>query len=408
MQVPRDLSKRMLEAVDGVSAVDVYERLVPEKKRVNQRSDLLAWLMAYAGTEIQALGLAPSELALLGNVEAKPDSRWALLASHWPSLRTTGTGRMVLRIAWELFGAEDIDERTWKDISASLWQETLPGFYQELLGERGNVRAVLVDNEVDPKTRGCCVPIKSCDRLVATSCRSELESQMQELGISTSLTPTSMDVLIETFVQQHVEQGCVGFKLLGLPAAPVPSKEEATWAFGRLLRLQEPPLRAAPQLQSYILHRILPYIGESGTSLQVHVGGEAEVWRLKALAEQYPQVRFVAMCARGGDAIPLCVLGRTLSNVFLGLVGLWRVSSYMAREALRIWLHSVPSSKIFALGGDMTMVEAVTIQALIAREQIALLLAEMVASGELDEQDALLVMERVLYKNAQSCYLRER
>ena len=94
MQVPRDLSKRMLEAVDQVSAVDVYERLVPESKRVNQRVDFIAWLMAYAGTEIQALGLKPSELALLGNVEAKPEDRWGLVAKHWPCLRTTGTGRM--------------------------------------------------------------------------------------------------------------------------------------------------------------------------------------------------------------------------------------------------------------------------------------------------------------------------
>jgi hypothetical protein len=396
----------MLEAVDGVSAVDVYERLVPEKKRINQRVDFIAWLMAYAGTEIQALGLKPSELAMLGNIDAKPDSRWALLAHHWPFLRTTGAGRMVLRIAWELFGAENIDRRTWKDISAGLWQGTAPGFYQELLAERGNIHTVLVDNEVDPNTKSCCAPIKSCDLLVSASCHAEIESQIQELDLSLSLTLESIDILIEKFVQRNVDLGCASYKLQGLPAAPaVPSEEQVTWAFGRALRRDEPHPGGEPQLQSYILFRLLPYIGETGTPLQVHVKGEVEINRLRTLAESHPQVRFVAVCTSGSDASPLCALGRALPNVYLALVGLWRISPYQARATLTNWLHGVPSSKIFALGGDLTMVEAVCIQALIAREQIALLLAEMVASGDLDEEDALLVMERVLYKNAQAYFL---
>ena len=404
MQVPRDLSKRMLEAVDQVPAVDVYERLVPESKRVNQRVDLLAWLMAYAGAEIRSLGLKPSELRLLGNVDAKPDNRWALVARHWPFLRTTGTGRMVLRVAWELFGAEDIDERTWKDISARLWQETEPGFYQRLLGERGNVRCVLVDNVVDPNTKECCVPIKGCDGLLSIGCRSDLESWGSEFE-SSVLTVDLLDVLVKQFVQRGVENGCVSFALQGLPDASVPSEEEVAWAFGRALRREESPPHADPQLQSHILHRLLSCIGESGVPLQVRATGEAEIERLAALAEQYPEVRFVGMCARGNDAFPLSVLGRTLPNVSLALVGLWRIAPYAAQHALRNWLHSVPLGKVFALGGNMTMVEAVYIQALVAREQTALLLAEMVANGGLDEQDALLAMDCVLCKNALAYFM---
>jgi hypothetical protein len=77
----------------------------------------------------------------------------------------------------------------------------------------------------------------------------------------------------------------------------------------------------------------------------------------------------------------------------------------MARQALRNWIHRVPLSKLFALGGDLTMVEAVCVQAMIVREQVAHVLAEMVAGGELDEEDALLAMERLLAKNAQSYFM---
>jgi hypothetical protein len=397
----------MLEAVDQVPAVDVYERLVPESKRVNQRVDFIAWLMAYAGTEIQALGLKPSELALMGNIEAKPEDRWGLVARNWPHLRTTGTGRMVLRIAWELFGAEDIDERTWKDISASLWQQTRAGFYRELLCERGNISTVLVDNVVDPDTQTCCAPIKSCDSLLSTSCRPELESLMDELGQSSALTLDLLNVLIARFVQQGVENRSVSFKLRKLPDVAPLSDEQVAWAFGRLLRREEPTPHADPQLSGHILSRLLSHIAETGVPLEVYVQGDAQIQQLGALAAQYPQVRFVAMCARGNDAFPLSTLGRTVPNISLALVDLWRVAPYVARQALRNWLHSVPLCKIFALGGNMTMVEAICVQALVAREQIALLLAEMVAGGELDEQDALLAMERVLCANAASYFMGE-
>jgi len=407
MQVPRDLSSRMLEAVDQVSIVDVYERLVPERKRVTQRVDFIAWLMAFAGTEIRALGLKPSELALLGSVEASPDDRWALIAAQWPFLRTTGTGRMVLRIAWELFGAEDIDQRTWKDISGHLWNEMQPGRYRELLCERGNIHTVLVDNAVDSDLRDCCARVRNCDRVLSISSHKEFESWAEELGLGASLTVETLDILVERFVQRSAESGCASFALSGQVEGAAPSAEQVAWALGRVLHRPEPSSLVEPDLKHHLLRGLLSHIAKVGLPVQVHVRGEAQVAGLEALARQHPQVRFVGACRRGADASLLGALGETLPNVSLALVGLWRSEPAMARQALRNWLHRVPLCKIFALGGDMTMVEAVCVQAMIVREQVAVVMAEMVAAGELDEEDAVFAMARLLAENAQA-YFMER
>jgi hypothetical protein len=401
MQVPRDLSKRMLEAVDQVPIVDVYERLVPERKRINQRVDFIAWLMAFARAEIRALGLEPSELALLGNMEAPPDDRWAVLSAQWPFLRTTGAGRIVLRIAWELFGAEDINEWTWKDISTHLWNEMQPGLYQELLHERGNIQTVLVDNAIDPAQQTCCARIRNCDRVLAISSRSELESWSQELKLGAGLTAGMLDVLVERFVGRAAENGCAGFVLNGPVQGPIPSDEQVAWALGRVAHRQEPSSVVEPDLVSHLQHSLFTHIAKSGLPVQVHVRGEAQVAALEALARQHADVRFAGACCRGDDAPSLGVLGQTLPNVALALVGVWRSEPVMARQALRNWLHRVPLSKVFALGGGMTMVEAVCVQAMIVREQIATVMAEMVAGGELDEGDAVFAMECVLGRNAQ-------
>ena len=127
MQVPRDLSRRMLEAAEQTPVVDVHERLVPESERVNQRVDFLAWLLAYARPELQSLGLGAERLSTLGDVQADPRERWASLAPVWPYVRTTAAGRTVLRVAWELFGVDEVNERTWKDISARMWKASEKG-----------------------------------------------------------------------------------------------------------------------------------------------------------------------------------------------------------------------------------------------------------------------------------------
>ena len=128
MQVPRDLSRRMLEAAEGMPAIDVYERLMPENRRVNFRYDLISWLLAYAEPEMRALGLEPEEWSTLGDIRADPEHRWQLMDRHWSRLRTTAVGRTVLRMAWELFGIEDINGDTWKLIISASFAAPLSQF----------------------------------------------------------------------------------------------------------------------------------------------------------------------------------------------------------------------------------------------------------------------------------------
>ena len=85
-------------------------------------------------------------------------------------------------------------------ISGDLWNEMQPGRYRELLCERGNIRAVLVDNAVDSELRDCCARVSNCDRLLSITSHSELESWARELGLGSGLTVEMLDVLAERFV----------------------------------------------------------------------------------------------------------------------------------------------------------------------------------------------------------------
>jgi len=400
MQIPRDLSGRMLQAADQVPIIDVYERLIPESKRVGQRVDFLAWLMAHASRELGGLGLNSDEVSLLRNVEASPDDRWTLVSQYWPFLRTTASGRMALRVAWELLGIENIDKRTWKDASAHLWREAEKGFYQKLLHGRANVEWVLNDGETDPGMRVHCASIWDFDQYLSITSRSVFEDWSNSLRYPVDLTYDFLDGLIEKSVEQCITDGCLAVKIGTLPDTAVPSREKVAWALGRVSRYESAPFPVEPDLQSYMLHRLLVTLSDKGLPLQVHIQGEEQGIRLRTLLSMYPKVRFVGVCMTENEAIPLSLLGQTCPNLHVAQVGLWRLAPHIARQTLQCLLRNVPACKIFVVGGDLTMVEAVCVQALIVRELIAMALADMIIEGALDEDDAVLVMDRILYSNA--------
>jgi len=404
MQVPRDLSRRMLEAAEELPVVDIYERFLPERTRVNQRLDFAAWLLAYAGTELRALGVEDRDLALLGDVQASPERRWPVVSKYWPSIRTTATGRIVLRAVWELFGVEAIGERTWKDISAQMWQVSQPGFYEKLLHGKAQIRMVLVDNAVDPETRSCCAPVQAYDTYVAPSCRPDIEKLFERANAGPNATPALVGSAIGASIQQDLKGGCVAFKLGPLPDSEVPSAEEVDWSLSRVLYREEPGGGPEVPLYSYLVERFVDHVERTTRPVQVVVDSEVAAGRLEALAARHPAARFVALCMAGADALSLMRLARARANVALGMADLWQVAPSAARQGLRSWLYGVPLSKLFALAGGTTMVEGACAQAMIVREQIAALLADMVAAGELDERDANLAIERLLHQNAREYF----
>ena len=404
MQIPRDLSRRMIDAVEPMPIVDVYERLVPESRRVNQRVDLLAWLVASAGAELQSLGLGSDEIQLLRDVDGSPDQRWALLNRYWPFLRTTNGGRMVLRVVWEFFGVENVDAKSWKDISAQMWRNTETGFYGSMLREWANVPYVLVDGPIEAAMKPTCVQVKGFDRLMRLNCLPEIEAWAQSLGRREVLTVELLDTLIAQSVERSVQQGAIAFKLGLLPEVSLPSEEEVAWAFGRVSRCENPNSPVDPALQTYIGHCLFRAFEKAQLPVQVHLSGSLGVDRLEELAHRYPKVRLVAGYMGSVHAYALAMLARSLPNVSLALVEVWRFAPLLARQTLRDWIHCVPSRKIVALGGGMAVVENIAIQAKILREELASLFAEMVAAGELDENDALMVVERLLYRNALEDY----
>lgn len=395
MQTPRDLSKRMLETAEQTPVIDVYERLLPESMRTAQRHDLFSWFLACAADQTAALGLTESERALLGQVSAPPLERWNLFAARWPGWRSTGLGRAVLRAVWELFHIEEINERTWKEISTLLWKSGVAGMYESLL-RQAQIRHVLVARPIGDAATG---PnrLSDIEPLIWPADRTHL-------GIDGSCTTLSqLEESLRQVVSDKTEQGCLAFTLNRLPDAAMPALIQAQWAMERLLGREEGEAAVEPILSSYLLHRLLAALVSAERPLMVLVDQPAQIERLAAWLDAYPQARFVALY-RGGDPFPILSLACDRPHLVLGVGDLWRTMPSLARHVLRTWIQGLPWNRLLGLSGGTTTIEMVCAQAWIAREQTAAVLAEMIAHSELDEQDAATVIRHILGQNARQYF----
>lgn len=78
------------------------------------------------------------------------EQRWKILAPYWQFTRTTGYGRCILIAARDLFGIDDINERTYKTLSERITTANHdPQWYHTVLKVKAGIDVALND---DPTT----------------------------------------------------------------------------------------------------------------------------------------------------------------------------------------------------------------------------------------------------------------
>jgi len=98
------------------------------------------------------------------------------------------------------------------------------------------------------------------------------------------------------------------------------------------------------------------------------------------------------------------VLAKTCGNVYLNMSWIHIISPIGSRYALREWLRMVPYNKIIGFGDDLQFVETVYGHAKIARQNVAIVLAEMLEEGSISESGALDVAKAIFHDNPAQLY----
>jgi hypothetical protein len=420
-----------------VSVFDTHEHILHQDRRQRESPDFFLLFSHYTSDDLLSAGIPVSvwnETSGLQDHNIPLEQRWKSFAPYWRFTRTTGYGRCMLIAARDLFGVEDINERTFKTLSERITTANRdPQWYNTVLKIKGGIYTSLLDDlttengeplNFDPKFFRI---ITRMDYMVTadphTASRIE-ESTGVSIGKLADLEKALGKAIENAMAQARriSPEGLAGIKCalaysrsLAFDNVARPDAENAFEAiFSKTdLGQQEQPTRKA--LQDYMMRRLVEQCGEHRLPMQIHTGMQAGsrnhvAWTnpslLSNLLDEYQQVRFDIFHGGYpylGEQATIC---KNNPNCYADLCWLHIISPSMAKFHLHQLIDTVPGNKILGFGGDFLHVEGAYAHCKMAREITADVLADKVEAGDLPEDHAAFLLERILYSNGKDLFTK--
>jgi len=424
-----ELYKRIRAEIETISLIDTHEHLVSEDTRLSQKIDFFYWFQHYASSDLVSAGMSEQTLEELRDPEQPLDERWAEFAPTWAHVRTTAYGRALLLAARDLFEIDDINEATYRELSAKISASNHNGWYDHVLKERANIDLSILDllevrdptplEEID---RRFFAPVLRVDDFVTPYNIVELRALERKTGVTIHSLNDLLRAIDAAF-ERAVAAGVVGLKMgqayrRSLHFEKV-ARADAERVFNQLGRYpvaldvftQPPPLSwtEVKPLHDYLMHQVIRRAIEHHLPIQIHTGlqeGNGNVLansnplHLVNLLIEYREARFDLFHAGYPYQGEMATLGKNFPNAYVDLCWVHVISPWVARQTLHEWIETVPANKIFGFGGDYIFVEGAYAHSRMARDNVAQVLAEKVEVGYLDEGEAVALAHKLLRENA--------
>ena len=423
------LLNRLSEALSRIEVVNTHEHIIPEQERVAQPVDFFTLASHYAIGDVISAGLEPEALAKVNDRALPPQERWRTFEPYWNRARFTGYGQ-ALRIAIrDIYGFE-ITGVALPAINEAIHAQNKPGLYRRILKEKARIRVSVLDDywnatpvKPDPEF---FVLAHKFDRFVIPASRKDVGQLAKIAGVSIA-SMADLKRAMETSFQQFLSIGMAAVKstiaynreLLfhEVPAAAAEADFTALMRGERPLpeRLRRNVDRPFRNLEDHMFHHLIRLADSHRLPIQIHTGlhagngnfiANSKPTHLTNLFFLYPKVHFDLFHISYPYQGELSTLAKLFPNVHVDFCWAHIISPRVSRGALHEFLETVPYNKIFGFGGDYRYPELSYAHCVIARRNIAQVLAEKTAEGFCSEQEALDIGRALLHDNPARLFLR--
>ena len=170
-------------------------------------------------------------------------------------------------------------------------------------------------------------------------------------------------------------------------------------------------------LQDYLVHLTIQEASRRGLPIQIHTGlhegnqnivSNSNPELLVNLFLEYGDAKFDIFHGSWPYSSRLSALAKNFQNVYIDMCWMHIISPSRARSALDEWLDEVPVNKIMGFGGDYLCVEGSYGHSVMARENVAKVLARKVDDGIYDIDEAKKYATWILRDNPKNLFFPEK
>ena len=406
--------------IAGIPCVNSHSHLFSEAQQLEEELDAIRFFRhAYPVADLVAAGISPEEQEIVFDAARPLAERWTVFEPHWRRIRLTGYSQCILAGFRDLLGFDELTAATVEPISDAIRTHSIPGFYNEILQRRANIRVSVVNMEdLVEVDRELFLPLPRLNRFSMLRAADQIASIERDYAVTIGNLQQHVAV-IHQVCQDWKEARVAGVKMSQSYHRSMDFAErdagEAAGIFDRLLQGDYAGLDsdAGRVLEDYLVFQCCHAAAAADLTVQFHQGMRAgnsggmegcSPVPLIPLLQAFPQVRFDLSHAGFPYLREGAVLGKTFPNVYLNMSWIHIISPFGSRLDLREWLQMVPWNKIIAFGDDLQHAEAVYGHIQLARDNFARVLASMLEEGLLDESGAMEVAQAAFHDNPAMVY----
>ena len=421
-----DARKKIFQKVFETAFIDTHEHLIDEEERLSgtqhpfvKCDDWSEVFSNYLAADMLAAGMPEEVKEKFLSPKVDPLKKWGLLEPYWPAIKNTGYGQAVCIAVKELYGIDEISDKTVKKLQSEYEKVRRPGFYKHILCDLAKIESCQV-NYIDNPFKESSMPRLLMQDLCIWKMFEgpDFEQCGKRPGIKVSCL-SDWHKVIDWWFKKY-GRFAVAVKSLNAYARKIDYEkvgpEEAKPIFEKKLNEQTLTPAEKKALEDHLFWYSVERATEHNLPVKLHTGYHAGndymvlSWLLDnpcsatALCRLSPETRFVFMHICYPYYEEMISIAKHYSNAYMDMCWAWIINPVAAKDFLKKYLVTAPANKILTFGGDYVIVEPVLGHATIARRGIALALSELVEEKWLSLDDAMELIDPIMHGNARSIF----
>lgn len=409
------------EYLDAVPVIETHEHYANITGSMENVFDLLGF---YYWSDIlsASYGMENEINAMLWDNSISFDERYDLFEKYYQKSNKTAYARAMKAGLKECWGIDEINRETFRELSHKIKNRD-NNFYDKYLnrfGIKAKVCNILTfdgfknlvtgkDKEFTKDSR-FALPILDLHNIRSIGAISRLDEFVDK-------KITCLDDYIEAFdnyLKKAISFGIVCFKDQSAYYRQIkfgnPTKAEAESDFNKIVNNPEDQMgtKDLRALDDWLFHYFMRAAQKYNLPVQLHTGhmagirndvAKANAAHLISILELYKDVQFDLFHGNWPYMDDILFIGKNYPNAYIDLCWVQSIDPLYCIELMKRALVTVPHSKIMAFGGDTSEIELTVGYLILARDNVACALSDMVDNGWLNIQEAKEIGADWFYNN---------